>query len=72
MSYVDMLLSFGMPGPTEWIVIGVVAVLIFGNRLPDVGRSVGKSIVEFKKGLKGIKEDIDKASDEEQKQSSES
>lgn len=65
MTYDTLILSFGMPGPTEWIIIGVVAVLIFGNRLPDVGRSVGKSIVEFKKGLKGLKEDIDNVSSNE-------
>ncbi len=50
-----------MPGPTELIVIGLVAVLLFGNRLPDVGRSLGKGIIEFKKGIKGINEEIDEA-----------
>ena len=49
---------FGLPGGTEWIVIGIVALLIFGRRLPDVARSVGKSIVEFKKGLRDVKDDI--------------
>jgi len=50
---------FGLPGGSEWIVIGLVALLIFGRRLPDVARSVGKSIVEFKKGLKDVKNEID-------------
>ena len=54
-----ILAMFGLPGGTEWIVIGVVALLIFGRRLPDVARSVGKSIVEFKKGLRDVKDDID-------------
>ncbi len=58
---------FGMPGGWEWIVILIVALLIFGKRLPDVMRSVGKGIVEFKKGVKGIEEDVDKASAEEAK-----
>ena len=31
-------------------VIGVVAVWLFGKRLPEVGQSLGKGIVEFKKG----------------------
>ncbi|MEE9515019.1 MAG: twin-arginine translocase TatA/TatE family subunit [Candidatus Brocadiales bacterium] len=58
---------FGMPGGWEWIVILIVALLIFGKRLPDVMRSVGKGIVEFKKGVRGIEEDVDKASAEEAK-----
>ena len=53
------LAMFGLPGGTEWLVIGVVALLIFGRRLPDVARSVGKSIVEFTKGLRDVKDDID-------------
>ncbi|MFO0873006.1 MAG: twin-arginine translocase TatA/TatE family subunit [Phycisphaerales bacterium] len=53
------ILAFGMPGPTEWIVILLIGLLIFGRRLPEVGRSLGKSIVEFKKGIKGIEDDIE-------------
>ncbi len=45
-------------GWQELLVIGVVAVLIFGRRLPEVGRSLGQGLVEFKKGLKGVKEDV--------------
>ncbi len=52
-------LAFGMPGTFEWIIIAVVALLIFGRRLPEVARSVGKSIVEFKRGIKDVKDDID-------------
>jgi sec-independent protein translocase protein TatA len=36
-----------------------LAVLIFGKRLPEVGRSLGKGIVEFKKGLSGAVEEFD-------------
>src|SRR3954470_17422928 len=52
-------LALGMPGVTEWIIIGAIGLLLFGKRLPEVGRSLGKGIVEFKKGLKGIEDDID-------------
>jgi sec-independent protein translocase protein TatA len=52
-------LAIGMPGVTEWIIIGALGLLIFGKRLPEVGRSLGKGIVEFKKGLKGIEEDVE-------------
>jgi len=40
-------------GIGEVLVVLVVALLIFGKRLPEVGRSLGRGIVEFKEGLKG-------------------
>lgn len=46
-------------GPMEMIVVMGVAVLLFGKRLPEVGRSLGKGIVEFKKGLRGIEDELD-------------
>ncbi len=49
----------GIPGGYEWIVILIVALLIFGKRLPDVARSVGKSLTEFKKGINEAKEPVD-------------
>jgi len=51
-------LAFQMPGIEEWIVIGAIGLLLFGKRLPEVGRSLGKGIVEFKKGLKGIEDEV--------------
>ena len=48
---------FGM-GPTEMIVIGLIALLFFGKRLPEVGRGLGKSISEFKKGLKEAETEV--------------
>ena len=39
-----------LAGP-DILIIGVIALLIFGKRLPEVGRSLGKGIQEFKKGL---------------------
>ena len=48
---------FGL-GPTEMLVVLVVAVLLFGSRLPSVARSMGKSFVEFKKGVRGIEDEL--------------
>ena len=48
-------------GGPELIIVGFVALLIFGNRLPSVMRSLGKSVTEFKKGVSGIEEEIDAA-----------
>ena len=46
-------------GPMEMIIVMGIAVLLFGKRLPEVGRSLGKGIVEFKKGLNGVADDLD-------------
>ena len=46
-------------GPMEMIIVMGIAVLLFGKRLPEVGRSLGKGIVEFKKGLNGVADELD-------------
>ena len=51
--------AFWTPGPTEIIIILVMALLLFAKRLPEVGRSLGRGIVEFKKGVKGIEDEIE-------------
>jgi len=49
---------FGAPGPMEMVIIAVVALLLFGNRLPKIMRSLGSGIVEFRKGLEyGVEEE---------------
>ncbi len=56
-------------GGWEMIVLAGVCLLFFGNRLPSVMRSLGKSVVEFKKGVSGIEDDIDRAVTAESKPS---
>jgi sec-independent protein translocase protein TatA len=51
---------FGL-GPAEMMIVLVIAVLLFGKRLPEVGRSLGKGLMEFKKGLNDIKSEVDAA-----------
>lgn len=43
---------FGFPGWIEVVIILAIILLLFGKRLPGVMNSLGKSIVEFKKGAK--------------------
>jgi len=45
--------------PAHLLILLLVGVLFFGKRLPEIGRSLGKSLVEFKKGLKGLEDDVE-------------
>ena len=55
----------GFGSPLHWLVIAAVALLLFGNRLPDVARSLGRSVNEFKQGLKEVKDNFDDDGDDE-------
>jgi sec-independent protein translocase protein TatA len=48
---------FGI-GPMEMLVVGIVAVILFGNRLPEVARSLGRSLTEFKKGMQEFEQEV--------------
>ena len=58
----DSLAMFGLPGYAEFLVVAFVGLLLFGRRLPEVARSLGRSVVEFKKGIKDVKDDVEMAS----------
>ena len=53
------LFAFGV-GPMELTVVCVVALLLFGNRVPQVMRSMGQGLKEFKDGVRGIEHDLDR------------
>jgi len=52
------MLPFGI-GPGEMMFFGIIALLLFGKKLPEVARSLGKGVIEFKKGLRGIEDELD-------------
>src|SRR5947208_14813435 len=52
------LFAFMTLSPAAIIILLLLGVLLFGRRLPEVGRYLGKGLVEFKKGFKGLEDDI--------------
>ena len=56
-------------GTWEIVLVLVIALLLFGTRLPKVARSLGQGVTEFKKGIKGIEEDVTEAGEDEEKSS---
>ncbi len=58
----------GSMGPAEWLIILCIILLLFGaRRLPEIARSLGKGIKEFKKAGREVTDDI---GEEEGKQDS--
>jgi sec-independent protein translocase protein TatA len=48
---------FGL-GPQEMFVLVILGVVLFGKRLPEVGRSVGRTISEFRNSLQGVEREF--------------
>ena len=56
---------FGGIGAPEMLIFGTIALLLFGKRLPEVARSLGQGMGQFKKGLAGLQDEFAKASEPE-------
>jgi sec-independent protein translocase protein TatA len=54
----NQILAISWPGPFEMMLLAGLGLLIFGKRLPEVGKNIGRGIVEFKKGLKEAEQEI--------------
>ena len=60
-----LLLYFLLPSGTEWILIALVILLLFGGKkIPELMRGLGKGVKSFKEGVNEAKEEINKAKDE--------
>ncbi|MEI7699683.1 MAG: twin-arginine translocase TatA/TatE family subunit [Planctomycetia bacterium] len=45
-------------GSTEMLIVGIIALLLFGKNLPNVAKNMGKSLAELKKGLSGFQDEF--------------
>jgi sec-independent protein translocase protein TatA len=54
-------------GGQEILLLVVLGVLLFGRKLPEVGRSLGKTFVEFKKGVKGLEDEVENVGNTQQR-----
>ena len=61
MTPIPAFIGLGGMHPMELAVVGIIALLLFGKKLPDVARSMGKGIVEFKKGIRGIEDEVEQS-----------
>jgi len=68
----EPLLAIGFPGGIEMLFIFGLILLLFGSaRLPSLMRNIGRSAVEFKKGVQGIEENVDQATSDSSVESAE-
>ena len=58
-----LLLGF-LPSGSEWIIIALVILLLFGKKIPELMRGLGKGVKSFKDGVNEAKDEINKAKDE--------
>ena len=55
-------IGFMMPGPMElMLIMGIILLLFGGAKLPSLMRNLGRSAVEFKKGVQGVEDEVNDA-----------
>jgi sec-independent protein translocase protein TatA len=55
----------GMPGMGEWVVIGLIVLVLFGaKKIPEFAKGLGKGIREFKDAVKDVKKEVEDAGSE--------
>ena len=54
----DVFLGMFQFGPLEIALVAMAALLLFGKRLPELAKSLGKGVTEFKKGLSNVEDEI--------------
>jgi sec-independent protein translocase protein TatA len=61
----NTVLAFGLPGGSEWFIIFLIVVLLFGaKKLPELARGLGRSLAEFQKARTDVEREINKAADD--------
>lgn len=59
------LLLLGLPSGAEWLIIGLLFLLLFGGKkIPELMKGLGKGVKSFKDGVNEAKDEINKAKDE--------
>ena len=68
MNLFHYIVGIGMPQGLDWLWIFLFALLVFGGkRLPEIARSIGKSMNEFKKGIREIEDNTNDVTDDVKK-----
>lgn len=65
----DLFLAWYLGG-AEIILIAIAALLLFGKRLPELARSLGKGVTEFKKGINDVEDEIKRPVESKEESSS--